>query len=154
MQSKKWKRHSARRSRRELKRKRQKRRRNSSNAPSAAKKQSVANRRASDHVIALSGELDLVENATHTRRELLKLARYRPHKPRSDHVQLFLDLAEITDVDPCALLYLVAQIKRVAATGYVHVRGNFPRAYCARRVFSPDNSREKAFLERKTRVNC
>jgi len=81
------------------------------------------------------GRLDLISNAEFTRRSLSQLDVIEPPKRPARKV-VRIDLAAIEEIDPSSLLYIVAQVDRLAELPGISVTGNFPRAPEVMRFFN------------------
>jgi hypothetical protein len=92
------------------------------------KKIAAAGRARLELQILLWGNLDLIGNPVHTRSQLAAFESIVVPMPLEPPLRLFVDMSRVESLDPSAALYLVAQSNRLASTGKVNVRGNFPRA--------------------------
>ncbi len=87
-------------------------------------------------IVTIGGDLDLIADDGSTRHQLAVFETVKIPSPRRPALRLFVNLAEVTSIDPCALLYLVAQTDRLSETGRVRVSGSYPRAPLALQMFA------------------
>lgn len=82
-----------------------------------------------DFRVVLKGSLDLISNASETRRQLGALLKFYPNFA-AHRSTVFIDVRDVVSLDPASMLYLVAQIDRLRASGF-HVKGNYPKGKAA-----------------------
>ncbi len=84
--------------------------------------------------VGLEGNVDLIDNPDDTRAQLAAIDR-AVDRSRSGPFRTFVDLSKASSFDPCALLYLAAQLDTMKVRG-CRISGNYPHSDVARRALS------------------
>jgi ABC-type transporter Mla MlaB component len=84
--------------------------------------------------IRMDGELDLLDYPVTTIQQLNQLTIISTKHLGRELLHVHIDLSDVTEIDACALLYLVALVDDLSRRG-IRVRGNYPKSKVARAVF-------------------
>ncbi len=98
------------------------------------------------------GVMDLVDAGEPTRIQLARLEDVHPPLLKDRVLSLLIDLSAVEQIEPCALLYLSAQLERLFENGRISIRGKYPTAPGPQKLFREAGFQK--FLRERNRGNA